>query len=126
MDTNIVAYMQNQLANIPTDFQRYMYDRINWNDRMFGLVGPRGVGKTILFLQYIKRNIDKEKILYISADSTYFANHSLVEVADEFNKEGGRHLFIDEVHKYANWSRELKQIYDTHPDLKVAFTGSRG
>ena len=124
MDTNIVAYMQNQLANIPTDFQRYMYDRINWNDRMFGLVGPRGVGKTILFLQYIKQNIDRERILYISADSTYFATHSLVDVADEFSKEGGRHLFIDEVHKYANWSRELKQIYDTHPDLKIAFTGS--
>ena len=124
MDTNIIAYMQNQLANIPVDFQRYMAERINWNDRMFGLVGPRGVGKTILFLQYIKRNIDREKILYVSADNTYFATHSLIDVADEFSREGGRHLFIDEVHKYANWSRELKQIYDTHPDLKIAFTGS--
>ncbi len=112
------------MANVPVDFQRYMYERINWNDRLFGLVGPRGVGKTILFLQYIKQNFDRERILYISADNTYFAAHSLVDTADEFSREGGQHLFIDEIHKYPNWSRELKQIYDTHPDLKIAFTGS--
>ena len=116
--------MRNQLANIPTDFQRYMFERINWNDRLFGLVGPRGVGKTVLFLQYIKQNFDREQILYISADNTYFATHSLVDTADEFSREDGQHLFIDEIHKYPNWSRELKQIYDTHPDLKIAFTGS--
>lgn len=124
MDTNLITYMRNQLANVPVDFQRYMYERINWNDRLFGLVGPRGVGKTILFLQYIKQNFDRERILYISADNTYFAAHSLVDTADEFSREGGQHLFIDEIHKYPNWSRELKQIYDTHPDLKIAFTGS--
>lgn len=124
MDTNLITYMRNQLAGVPADFQRYMYERINWNDRLFGLVGPRGVGKTILFLQYIKQNFDRERILYISADNTYFAAHSLVDTADEFSREGGQHLFIDEIHKYPNWSRELKQIYDTHPDLKIAFTGS--
>ncbi|MBO7477155.1 MAG: ATP-binding protein [Salinivirgaceae bacterium] len=124
MDTNLITYMRNQLAGVPVDFQRYMYERINWNDRLFGLVGPRGVGKTILFLQYIKQNFDRERILYISADNTYFAAHSLVDTADEFSREGGQHLFIDEIHKYPNWSRELKQIYDTHPDLKIAFTGS--
>lgn len=124
MDTNLITYMRNQLAGVPVDFQRYMYERINWNDRLFGLVGPRGVGKTILFLQYIKQNFDRERILYISADNTYFAAHSLVDTADEFSREGGQHLFIDEIHKYPSWSRELKQIYDTHPDLKIAFTGS--
>lgn len=124
MNIELVNYMQNQLANIPTDFQRYMHDKIDWSTRMFGLVGPRGVGKTILFLQYIKSNIDKELMLYVSADNTYFTTHSLVEIADQFSKEGGQHLFIDEVHKYEHWSRELKQIYDTHPDLKIAFTGS--
>lgn len=124
MDTNLITYMRNQLANVPVDFQRYMYERINWDDRLFGLVGPRGVGKTILFLQYIKQNFDRERILYISADNTYFAAHSLVDTADEFSREGGQHLFIDEIHKYPSWSRELKQIYDTHPDLKIAFTGS--
>lgn len=112
------------MAGVPVDFQRYMYERINWDDRLFGLVGPRGVGKTILFLQYIKQNFDRERILYISADNTYFAAHSLVDTADEFSREGGQHLFIDEIHKYPSWSRELKQIYDTHPDLKIAFTGS--
>lgn len=124
MDTNLITYMKNQLVSVPVDFQRYMYERINWDDRLFGLVGPRGVGKTILFLQYIKQNFDRERILYISADNTYFAAHSLVDTADEFSREGGQHLFIDEIHKYPSWSRELKQIYDTHPDLKIAFTGS--
>lgn len=124
MDINLVNYMQNQLQNTPTDFYRYMFDKIDWQQRMFGLVGPRGVGKTVLFLQYIKQRQNDEFLFYVSADNTYFSTHSLVELADQFSKEGGNHLFIDELHKYANWSRELKQIYDTHPDLKVAFTGS--
>ena len=124
MDINLVNYMQNQLQSVPADFQRYMYDKIDWQERMFGLVGPRGVGKTVLFLQYIKQHQNGEHLFYVSADNTYFSTHTLIELADQFSKEGGKHLFIDEVHKYANWSKELKQIYDTHPDMKVAFTGS--
>lgn len=124
MDINLVNYMQNQLANTPTKFKRYMFDNIDWDGRMFGLVGPRGVGKTVLFLQYIKENWSKKKMFYVSADNSYFSNHTLVNLADEFSKEAGEHLFIDEVHKYENWSRELKQIYDTHPDMKISFTGS--
>ena len=124
MNSEIYNYMQGQLNHISMDFVRYMYDRIDWQTRMFGLVGPRGIGKTTMFLQYIKNNIHEEQILYISADTLYFEGHSLVELADEFVKDGGQHIFIDEIHKYSNWSRELKQIYDTHPDLKIAFTGS--
>ena len=124
MDINLVNYMQNQLANTPVNFKRYMFENIDWESRMFGLVGPRGVGKTVLFLQYIKENWGKKKMFYVSADNSYFSNHTLVDLADEFSKEAGEHLFIDEVHKYENWSRELKQIYDTHPDMKISFTGS--
>lgn len=124
MDINLVNYMQNQLASTPVNFKRYMFENIDWESRMFGLVGPRGVGKTVLFLQYIKENWSKKKMFYVSADNSYFSNHTLVDLADEFSKEAGEHLFIDEVHKYENWSRELKQIYDTHPDMKISFTGS--
>lgn len=124
MDINLMNYMQNQLASTPVDFKRYMFANIDWESRMFGLVGPRGVGKTVLFLQYIKENWSKKKMFYVSADNAYFSNHTLIELADEFSKEAGEHLFIDEVHKYENWSRELKQIYDTHPDMKISFTGS--
>ena len=91
---------------------------------MFGLVGPRGVGKSTLILQYIKEHREERSMLYIAADHLYFSSHTLVETVDEFVKEGGKQFFIDEIHKYQNWSRELKQIYDSYPDLKVCFTGS--
>lgn len=91
---------------------------------MLGLVGPRGVGKTTMFLQYIKEHQGIRKMFYVSADHVYFSSHSLLDLVDEFSREGGEQLFIDEIHKYEGWSRELKQIYDTYPDLMIAFTGS--
>ena len=91
---------------------------------MFGLVGPRGVGKSTILLQHLAQSPDRERSLYVSADSMYLTTHTLVELADTFVKYGGVRLYIDEVHKYKNWSRELKQIYDTHETLKVVFTGS--
>ena len=91
---------------------------------MFGLVGPRGIGKTTMFLQYIKEHSEEKKMFYVTADHVYFSTHSLLELTDEFSREGGNQLFIDEIHKYENWSNELKQIYDEYPDMKVAFTGS--
>lgn len=112
------------LKEVSTDFVRYMYDRIKWSGRMIGLVGPRGVGKTTMILQHAKLHLPVESSLYVSADNLYFVDHTLVELADNFSKQGGAHLLIDEIHKYTNWSRELKQIYDTHPDLQVIFTGS--
>ncbi len=101
-----------------------MYDRINWNARMIGLMGARGIGKTTLLLQYIKEQLSPKESLYVQAEDFYFASHRLTDLADSFAKTGGKHLFIDEIHKYKDWSRELKLIYDYHPDLQVVFTGS--
>lgn len=124
IDLNLIAYMQEELRRTPTVFRRYMYDRILWNDRMVGLVGPRGVGKSTMVKQHLLLQPDRQQWLYVSADNSFFYNHSLIDLADEFVKDDGRHLIIDEVHKYKGWSRELKQIYDTHPGLQVIFTGS--
>ena len=112
------------LQHTPTEFKRYLYDRISWDSRMIGIIGPRGVGKTTMILQYIKEKLDSKKALYVSADDLYFSENRLFELADDFSKNAGQYLFIDEIHKYANWSRELKNIYDSFPTLKVVFTGS--
>ena len=124
MDITLTAYMEGQLQQTVSTFHRYMYDQVSWQSRMFGLVGPRGVGKSTMILQYIKEHREEHRMFYVSADHMYFTSHSLVELVDQFAKEGGGQIFIDEIHKYENWSRELKQIYDTHPDVKVGFTGS--
>jgi uncharacterized protein len=114
---------QSLLARTNLSFKRYMYVKFPWNSRMAGLVGPRGVGKTTMLLQYIKEQ-NVQDILYVSADDIYFSNHRLTDVADEFYKNGGKRFFIDEIHKYKDWSVELKNIYDFYPGLKVCFTGS--
>jgi predicted AAA+ superfamily ATPase len=81
---------EEHLRKTPLDFKRYLYPTVNWDSRMFGIVGPRGVGKTTLVLQYIKENHSISDTLYVSIDDLYFANHSLSEIADEFHKNGGR------------------------------------
>ena len=124
VDESLYAYMRLQLELTCSDFHRYLYNDVNWNARMIAITGARGVGKSTMVLQYLKTQISGCKVLYISADHTFFTTHTLVEVADDFSKEAGSLLVIDEVHKYPDWSRELKQIYDTHPDMKVIFTGS--
>lgn len=120
----LYEYMNRQLKSVNDEFHRYMYDKINWGNRMLGLVGPRGVGKTTLFLQRIKEHHSTADTLYVSAEHMYFANHSLYGLAEKFFKNGGKYLFIDEVHKYEGWSRELKLMYDSLPGLHVYFTGS--
>ena len=112
------------LRETTSEFYRYMYDKISWDARMVGLTGPRGVGKTTMILQYIKNNLNPAETLYVTAEDFYFAEHKLVDLANLFVQMGGKHLFIDEIHKYKEWSRELKLIYDYHPELKVVFTGS--
>ena len=124
MDIALLEFMDGQLKQTTSTFHRYMFDQISWESRMFGLVGPRGIGKSTMILQYIKEHLDERRMLYVAADHLYFSSHTLVETVDEFAKEGGEQIFIDEIHKYENWSRELKQIHDSHPDLKVGFTGS--
>ena len=112
------------LLEVSTDYHRYMYDRIDWNNRMIGLTGPRGVGKTMLILQYLKENLPRETSLYVTAEDFYFADHRLLDLADSFVKQGGKYLFIDEIHRYKDWSKELKLMYDYHPGLQIVFTGS--
>lgn len=118
------AFFSKKLLETDTHFHRYMYDEINWNNRLIGLTGPRGVGKTTLVLQYIKENLNRDEVLYVTVEDFYFVNNKLVDLAELFVKKGGRYLFIDEIHKYENWARELKLIYDYHSELKVFFTGS--
>lgn len=112
------------LQNTTTDFKRYLYKEVSWGSRMVGIIGPRGVGKTTMILQYIKENLDSKKALYVSADDMYFGENKLVDLADDFYKNAGEYLFIDEIHKYDGWSRELKNIYDSYPTLNIVFTGS--
>lgn len=112
------------LLNTTTDFKRYLYEEISWESRMIGIIGGRGVGKTTMILQRIKEHLSVKNTLYVSADDIYFSEHRLIDLADEFHKNAGEYLFIDEIHKYADWSQELKNIYDSYPKLKIVFTGS--
>jgi len=106
-------------------FKRFLIDEINWERRLIGIKGARGTGKTTLLLQYIKESFGvSDEVLYISLDNIYFSDNKLVDLADTFAKSGGKYLFIDEVHKYPDWSREIKNIYDDYPELKIVFTGS--
>lgn len=107
-----------------TTYVRFLHDQIDWSSRMLGIVGPRGVGKTTMLLQHIKLYHSVEDTLFVNADDIYFAEHRLFDLASDFYKNGGKHLFIDEVHKYQDWSKELKMIYDYYPDFQVIFTGS--
>lgn len=120
----LYEFFYRKLKNTPVEFFRYKYNQIKWESRAFGLVGPRGVGKSTMLLQYIKQNLDTKDTLYVSADNLYFAEYKLVDLADRFVKMGGKHLFIDEIHKYEGWSRELKQIYDSYDDLRIVISGS--
>lgn len=112
------------ISEIDLGFLRYMHDEINWQNRLIGLVGPRGVGKTTLVLQYIKQNLNINEALYVSAEDFYFVDNKITDLADKFVKYGGKYLFIDEIHKYKDWSKELKLIYDYHKELNIVFTGS--
>ena len=126
MDLTLTEFMKEQLNLVSTDFKRYMYDKLPWEARLVGLMGPRGVGKSTMVLQHIKEQAEdvQSKSLYVSADHSYFSTHTLIDTAAQFVREGGEWLYIDEVHKYEGWSTELKQIYDSHPKLHVFFTGS--
>ena len=118
------AYFDTLLRDTPTRHHRYMYSRIDWENRLVGLVGPRGVGKTTLVLQYAKEQLERNNTLFVNADDLYFATHHLIDLADELVRRGGRTLIIDEIHKYQDWARELKLMYDYHAGLRVIFTGS--
>lgn len=122
----LIEQYQKLLARTPVEFCRGLMNKINWNSRLIGIKGARGTGKTTLMLQYIKMQLSStlEESLYVSLDNIYFSANTLSDLADQFVKSGGRYLFLDEVHKYPNWSQELKNLYDLYPDLKIVFTGS--
>lgn len=109
----------------PMDHFRYLYRHIDWEDRLISITGVRGVGKTILLLQYIKENFpDKRNALYASLDNIWFTRNTLTDLVEQFTAYGGTHLFLDEVHRYPNWCIEIKNIYDSYPGLHIVFTGS--
>ncbi|CAA6819500.1 MAG: ATPase component BioM of energizing module of biotin ECF transporter [uncultured Sulfurovum sp.] len=117
---NFIHYLDNQKVS----YRRYIWDEINHNEKLIGIIGARGVGKTTYILQYLKSlDIPLHHKLYISADSLEVLESSLLEIAKEFSTLGGKVLAIDEIHKYRDFERELKQIYDML-DLKVIFSGS--
>jgi predicted AAA+ superfamily ATPase len=122
----LFQFSASRIRLVDLSFKRYMLTRINWNNRLIGITGARGVGKTTLLLQHIKENLVDfpGEVIYVNMDDLYFSKNTIVDFADEFVKRGGKHLFIDEVHKYKNWSQEIKNIYDYFPDLQIVFTGS--
>ncbi|GJM65031.1 ATPase AAA [Persicobacter diffluens] len=112
------------LKSVDTQFTRYLDQEIDWSSRMTAIVGARGVGKTTLILQRILNHHQLQEVLYVKVDDLYFTENKLLDLAIQFEATGGKYLFIDEVHKYPNWSQELKDIYDYIPNLTVVFTGS--
>lgn len=125
MEKLIELFRKKMTVPLPV-FERELERKINWNARLISVRGSRGTGKTTLFLQHIKKTFSNNlnKVLYVNLDNIYFSNNTLVELAEKFASRGGTHLFIDEVHKYENWSKEIKNLYDDFPELHIAFTGS--
>jgi len=106
-------------------FKRYLYTKIIWSDRLIGISGARGTGKTTLLLQRLKSlELSPEEALYVSLDDVFFTENKLVYFAEDYYAHGGKFLFLDEIHKYPNWSQELKNIYDNLPELQIVFTSS--
>ena len=118
------------LANTSMDVVREQMGQIHWNAQIISIMGPKGVGKSTLLRQYIKKNypIGDRRALYCSADSVDFSTRSLVELAEEFFINGGELLVVDEIHKYkagtSDWSKEVKEIYELFPKLKMIVSGS--
>jgi predicted AAA+ superfamily ATPase len=113
------------LNEVSLRFNRYLFNQIKWNSRLIGIKGARGTGKTTLALQWLKlKNLPVTQAAYFTLDDLYFTNHSLKETIAQFYKQGGKILVLDEVHKYPNWSREIKNAYDTLKGIQIVFTGS--
>ncbi len=119
-------YSALRINGVSTKFKRYLWDRINWDNRLIVITGARGIGKTTLLLQYIKEKLSKlsDEVIYVSLDDLYFSKNTIVDFAEEFVKRGGKYLFLDEIHKYHNWSQEIKNIYDYFSSLRIIITGS--
>lgn len=123
MDALFQTYRIN-LDLTTTHYVRSIHDAINWKNRLIGILGQKGVGKSTLILQHIKLYDNIEESLYVQADDFYFAGHKIFDLALAFFQRGGRKLYIDEIHKYAGWTTEIKMIYDQLPLLQVVYSGS--
>lgn len=124
MEKLFFKYRQ-KIEQVSTQFIRDAYHEIDWNGRLIGLRGARGVGKTTMLLQHSKKHLPQdERTLYVSLDNIYFSENKLVDFVDEFVQRGGKYLLLDEVHKYPNWAQELKNSYDDYPNLQIIFTSS--
>ena len=121
---NLIETYRMLLDRVGTGFVRYLHDQINWESRLVSILGARGVGKTTLILQHIKLHDNPSQSLYVQADDFYFTQHRLFDLALAFYQQGGKKLYVDEIHKYRNWSVEIKNIYDKIPDLQIVYTGS--
>lgn len=122
----LFEHQRRLLQRVTLNFVRMMIDQIDWSLRLISLKGPRGVGKTTIILQHIKSvfGVNTTEALYMDLDDTYFLDHNLMDTVKTFYQQGGKYLFLDEVHKYPNWSRYVKNIYDSYPNLHTVITGS--
>ncbi len=123
---NILNLSRRRIREINTDIKRFLYYKIDWNDRLISISGSRGVGKTTLILQHIKEAFteNSDEALYVSLDNIWFESHSLIELVDVHYKNGGTHVFIDEVHYLKNWQTVIKNLYDNYQKLHIVYTGS--
>ncbi len=123
---NIIKTSQRLVNSVQTTTFRYLYDQINWEDRLIMIKGARGVGKTTMLQQHIKATFGPTgPALYASCDNLWFSDNKIVDLAAWHYDHGGTHLYLDEIHRYpGNWQQELKNIYDSYPDYHIAFTGS--
>jgi len=122
---DLLELSERLISRIPLDFSRYLFHQINWNNRLIGIKGSRGTGKTTLVLQRLRTiNLGPGKMAYFSVDELFFSTHSLIDTGRDFYNKGGKVIVFDEVHKYPNWAREIKNLYDRYADLQIIFTGS--
>jgi len=122
---SLLEQSEHLLAHTSLGFKRFLYSKVSWQNRLIGIKGARGTGKTTMLLQWLQeQKMPSHKAAYFSLDDLYFTQHSLKETVEHFYKQGGKILVLDEVHKYKNWSKEIKNSYDFYPDLKIVFTGS--
>lgn len=114
-----------KIERVSLDYQRDELRQFDWSLRLMGIKGARGIGKTTLLLQHLHQTHGfNEKAIYISLDDIYFTENRLIDFVEDFYRNGGLFLYLDEVHKYPDWAIEVKNIYDTYPDLQIIFTGS--